>query len=186
MFEFGARIISRIYEAVKKRALTFLAGFVFAIFCFIGINAAMEPASKPGFCGSRCHEMRTAYRSWELSTHGANKIGFRAECVNCHLPSKEEQYFAHVFTKAYEGGKDVFIHYFIGGYDIEKAREKALKHMPNKRCMHCHDSLLTKPGSSAARKAHLAVLSRPEAKENRCVSCHEDAGHQRQRKLFSP
>ncbi len=183
---FGARIISRIYEAVKKRALTFLAGFVFAIFCFIGINAAMEPASKPGFCGSRCHEMRTAYRSWELSTHGANKIGFRAECVNCHLPSKEEQYFAHVFTKAYEGGKDVFIHYFIGGYDIEKAREKALKHMPNKRCMHCHDSLLTKPGSSAARKAHLVALSRPEAKENRCVSCHEDAGHQRQRKLFSP
>jgi nitrate/TMAO reductase-like tetraheme cytochrome c subunit len=163
----------------------FLVGFAFAILCFIGINAAMEPASKSEFCGSKCHEMKTAYRTWELSVHGANKYGFRVDCVNCHLPSKD-RYFTHVATKAYVGSMDIFKHFFIGGYDIEKARKKALEHMPNKRCVHCHDSLLTKPGSSSARKAHFASLSRPDAPENKCVECHQGTGHERQNKLFAP
>jgi nitrate/TMAO reductase-like tetraheme cytochrome c subunit len=163
----------------------FLVGFAFAILCFIGINAAMEPASKSEFCGSKCHEMKTAYRTWELSVHGANKYGFRVDCVNCHLPSKD-RYFTHVATKAYVGSMDIFKHFFIGGYDIEKARKKALEHMPNKRCVHCHNSLLTKPGSSSARKAHFASLSRPDAPENKCVECHQGTGHERQNKLFAP
>jgi nitrate/TMAO reductase-like tetraheme cytochrome c subunit len=163
----------------------FLVGFAFAILCFIGINAAMEPASKSEFCGSKCHEMKTAYRTWELSVHGANKYGFRVDCVNCHLPSKD-RYFTHVATKAYVGSMDIFKHFFIGGYDIEKARKKALEHMPNERCVHCHDSLLTKPGSSSARKAHFASLSRPDAPENKCVECHQGTGHERQNKLFAP
>jgi nitrate/TMAO reductase-like tetraheme cytochrome c subunit len=163
----------------------FLVGFAFAILCFIGINAAMEPASKSEFCGSKCHEMKTAYRTWELSVHGANKYGFRVDCVNCHLPSKD-RYFTHVATKAYVGSMDIFKHFFIGGYDIEKARKKALEHMPNKRCVHCHDSLLTKPGSSSARKAHFASLSQPDAPENKCVECHQGTGHERQNKLFAP
>lgn len=163
----------------------FLVGFAFAILCFIGINAAMEPASKSEFCGSKCHEMKTAYRTWELSVHGANKYGFRVDCVNCHLPPKD-RYFTHVATKAYVGSMDIFKHFFIGGYDIEKARKKALEHMPNKRCVHCHDSLLTKPGSSSARKAHFASLSQPDAPENKCVECHQGTGHERQNKLFAP
>ena len=163
----------------------FLVGFAFAILCFIGINDAMETASKAEFCGSKCHEMKTAYRTWELSVHGANKYGFRVDCVNCHLPSKD-RYFTHVATKAYVGSMDIFKHFFIGGYDIEKARKKALEHMPNKRCVHCHDSLLTKPGSSSARKAHFASLSQPDAPENKCVECHQGTGHERQNKLFAP
>lgn len=166
-------------------APVFLVGFAFAILCFIGINAAMEPASKSEFCGSKCHEMKTAYRTWELSVHGANKYGFRVDCVNCHLPPKD-RYFTHVATKAYVGSMDIFKHFFIGGYDIEKARKKALEHMPNKRCVHCHDSLLTKPGSSSARKAHFASLSQPDAPENKCVECHQGTGHERQNKLFAP
>ena len=181
-----SKVIGLVMGVVRKRGPTFLAGFIFAILCFVGINAAMEPASQPEFCAGQCHEMKAAYRSWELSAHGANKNGFRAECVNCHLPSKEDHFFAHVLTKAYEGGKDMFIHYVLRrDYDAEKARAKAHEHMPNERCMHCHDSLLTKPGSSAARKAHLAVLSRPQAEENRYVACHEGVGHQREEKLFS-
>ena len=174
------------FEIITKREFIFFLGFIFAVLCFLGLNAAMEPASKPQFCGSQCHEMKAAYRSWELSVHGANKYGIQVGCVDCHLPSKEKEYFAHVFTKAFEGGKDIFKHYFIGGYDTEKARSKAREHMPNKRCMHCHDSLLTKPGSSAARTAHIEVLNRPDESEIKCIECHEDVAHQRQSKLFSP
>ncbi len=187
MFRFAPRrIISWTFEVIKKRLLTFFVGFTFAILCFVGLNAAMEPASKSEFCGSNCHEMKTAYQSWELSVHGANKNGIQVGCVNCHLPSKEDAYFAHIFTKAYEGGKDVFKHYFIGGYDIEKARAKAREHMPNKRCVHCHNSLLTKPVSSASRTAHMDVLNPSDETEIKCIECHEEVAHQRQNKLFSP
>lgn len=173
-------------KKVLKHIPIFLLGMTFAILCFLGLNIAMEPASKPEFCGSTCHEMGDAYQAWELSVHGANKRGIEVGCVDCHLPSKEKQYFAHIFSKAYEGGKDFFKHYFIGGYDTEKARARARERVPNKRCMHCHDSLLIKPGSSAARKAHLEVLKPTDESEYLCIECHENAGHERESKLFSP
>jgi cytochrome c nitrite reductase small subunit len=170
---------------VRKYSVAFFAGIVFAVLCFIGINAAMEPASKSEFCGGQCHEMKAAYRSWELSPHGANKYGVRVECIDCHLPPKDE-FFRHTIAKAYDGGKDVFKHYFSDGYDIEKARTKVLEHIPNKRCMYCHNSLLTKSGSSAARAAHMEVLNPSDEDEFRCVECHEDVAHERENKLFSP
>ena len=147
------------------------------------LNAAMVPVSKSAYCGSKCHEMNTAYLTWELSPHGSNSRGLRAECIDCHLPSKEK-YFSHMTAKAYEGAKDIYKHYFGGDYDVEKIRLRILEHLPNDRCLGCHNSLLFKPGSSAARTAHTAVLTRPDAKENRCLKCHEDIGHQRQNKIF--
>jgi len=170
---------------IKKRGLTFLAGVVFAVFCFVALNAAMEPVSKSEYCGSKCHEMNVAYQSWELSVHGANKSGFRIECVDCHLPAKDK-YFAHVAVKMYEGAKDIYKHYFGGEYDIERIRQKVLDHIPSQRCLNCHDDLLAKGGNSAARIAHVASLNQPQAAENRCVRCHENTGHERQNKLFLP
>jgi cytochrome c-type protein NapC/trimethylamine-N-oxide reductase cytochrome c-type subunit TorC len=184
MFKFGARIVSRIFGAVKKRALTLLVGFAFALLCFIVLNAIMVPVSKSEYCGSKCHEMNTAYLSWELSSHGTNASGIRVECIDCHLPVKD-RYFTHLAAKAYAGGKDIYKHYFGDEYDLEKIRKRVLDHISNQRCLHCHDNLLAKAGSSAARIAHTAVLAEPDAPENRCVQCHEDVGHQRQNKLFS-
>ncbi|MHC4594874.1 MAG: cytochrome c3 family protein [Planctomycetota bacterium] len=185
MSQIGTKVYCWISEVIKKRGLTFLAGLIFAILCFVGINTAMEPASKSEFCGSTCHEMKAAYRTWELSTHGANEYGFRVECVDCHLPPHHE-YFRHVATKAYEGVKDICKHIFIGEYNFEESLKRARAKMPNKRCMHCHDNLLTKPGSSAAIKAHKASLANPDEPENKCVECHQGTGHERQNKLFSP
>jgi cytochrome c nitrite reductase small subunit len=168
-----------------SRMWAFLAGLLFAILCFVGLNAAMVPLSKSEYCGSSCHEMNTAYLSWELSPHGTNAYGVRVECVDCHLPPKEE-YSTHLAAKAYEGAKDIYVHYFGGPYDTQKIRKRVSSRLSNQRCLHCHDHLLDKPGSPAARTAHMAVLAEPGAPENRCVQCHEDAGHQRHSKLFSP
>ncbi|MBN1806764.1 MAG: NapC/NirT family cytochrome c [Sedimentisphaerales bacterium] len=175
----------RIYVTVRKRIWTFLAGFLFALLCFVALNAAMVPFSKSEYCGSKCHEMNTAYLTWELSSHGSNSRGIRVECIDCHLPAKD-RYFAHVAAKAYEGGRDIYKHYFGGEYDREKIRLRVLEHLPNERCLGCHNNLLAKPGNSAARIAHSAVLAKPELEENKCLKCHEDIGHQRQNKLFSP
>ncbi len=185
MFMLRAGIISSICEAVKKRISTFLAGFVFALLCFVALNAAMVPVSKSEYCGSKCHEMNTAYLTWELSTHGTNIKGIRVECIDCHLPEKDK-YFAHITAKAYEGAKDMYKHYFGDEYNGEMIRQKVLDRISNQWCLHCHDNLLAKPGDSAARIAHIAVLAKPDAEENRCIQCHENVGHQRQNKLFSP
>jgi trimethylamine-N-oxide reductase (cytochrome c) cytochrome c-type subunit TorY len=164
--------------------LTFLAGIAFSLLCFILLNAAMVPVSKSEYCGGKCHEMGTAYRTWELSSHGANNMGIRVECIDCHLPSKDK-YFTHVAAKAYVGAKDIYKHYFGDEYDVEKMRQRVLSHMPNQRCLNCHDDLLTKPGSSASRIAHVAALANLDVPENKCVRCHEETGHQRQNKTFS-
>jgi cytochrome c-type protein NapC/trimethylamine-N-oxide reductase cytochrome c-type subunit TorC len=160
-------------------------GFAFALFCFVAINAALEYTSTSPFCGVACHEMGPAYRTWELSTHGANKYGFRVECIECHLPPKDK-FFTHLAAKSYTGAKDIYKHYLGPDYDLEKTRKMVLDQISSHRCLHCHDSLLLKPGSSASMKAHLEAVNEPLAPENRCVVCHEDAGHQRLEKLFSP
>ena len=171
----------RICDFIKKRGLTFLVGLVFAILCFIGINLAMKPVSTSAYCGSNCHEMNTAYQSWELSVHGANKYGIRVECVDCHLPPKDK-YFTHLFAKAYAGGKDVYMHHFGGEYDVEHTRKEVIETLPNERCMFCHDDLLKKPSNSAAMLAHKQI----DSSGLRCISCHENIGHERQRRIFTP
>jgi cytochrome c-type protein NapC/trimethylamine-N-oxide reductase cytochrome c-type subunit TorC len=177
-------MVGWIRRTIRKQVPTFLGGFAFSVLCFFALNAAMVPVSKSEYCGGKCHEMSKAYRTWELSSHGANAVGIRAECIDCHLPPKDA-YFAHVAAKAYTGAKDIYKHYFGPEYDPEGMRKKVLDHMSNEMCLHCHDALLAKPGSSAARIAHVAALAEPDAPEHRCIQCHENAGHQRQTKLFS-
>ena len=168
---------------VRKRGPAFAAGLLFAVLSFIGLNAAMEPVSRSEYCGSNCHEMNEAYRTWELSVHGSNRVGIRVECVQCHLPSKEK-FFRHVAVKAYEGGKDVLMHHFGGEYDSEAVRSKALGKVPNERCQSCHADLLKQPGSMAARHVHALVAAEPDAAEHKCVKCHEHVGHDRVNKLY--
>ena len=108
MLGYAVRIVGLIYAAIKKKALAFLAGLAFAVLSFVVLNAAMVPVSKSRYCGSKCHEMNTAYLTWELSPHGTNASGIRVECIDCHLPAKDK-YFTHITAKLYEGGKDINI-----------------------------------------------------------------------------
>ena len=169
----------------KRQVLVFLAGGIFAVLCFAAINAAMVPVSKSDYCGSKCHEMNTAYQSWVLSTHDGNNNGVSIECIDCHLPPKEN-YFTHLVAKGYEGGKDIYKHHFGGEYDQDNIRKKVLGHLSSQRCFGCHDDLMAKPSNPAARIAHIASLAKPDEPETRCLACHEDAGHERNNKLFSP
>ncbi len=132
MGKYGQKLIGCIFGVFKKRALTFSAGFVFALLCFVALNAAMEPVSKSEYCGTRCHEMDTAYQSWKLSIHGVNERGLHSECIDCHLPSKDN-YFTHIVAKAYEGGKDLYKHHFGGEYEVEEVRERVLAHISNEK-----------------------------------------------------
>jgi cytochrome c nitrite reductase small subunit len=168
---------------LKKYLAAPAVGVVFAIGCFLTINAVSHHFSTAEYCGGNCHQMKSAYRSWELSAHYANDSGVVAQCVDCHLPAKEK-YFRHMAAKTYAGIKDVYKYHFGGEYDPEKMRNKVLEAMPNERCLNCHSNLLTKPRSSAARLAHQTVLNPEEDVKPRCVECHEKL-HERERKVFA-
>ncbi len=183
MGKYGQKLFRWMSGVFKKRALTFFVGFGIAILCFVGLNAAMKSVSKSNYCGSKCHEMHTALHTWKLSVHGGNKGGLQAECIDCHLPAKDN-YFSHMIAKAFEGGKDMYKHYskrFFGGeYDIEKVRVRVLDRMKNDKCMRCHVSLLGKPSSEMVREAHMESLKPADTSEQiKCVECHEEVGHQR-------
>jgi len=177
--------VRKIFKVIKKHIPAFIVGVGFAVLSFVGLNAAMEHTSRPDYCGSKCHEMQTAYQTWEISEHAAGQNGVRTECVNCHLPPKDK-YFAYVAAKVRCGTMGVYNHYFGGEYDLEKTRKKVLDSMRDGTCVYCHDNLLVKPSGPAARIAHTASLARPDSPEARCLACHEQVGHQRESKLLSP
>ncbi len=169
--------------AVRRYWIAFLAGFAFAIVCFLAVVAAAERFSTAEYCGGKCHEMNAAYRSWELSAHYANSSGVVAECIDCHLPPKDD-FFTHMTNKLHAGLKDIYKHHFGGPYDSDKMHKKVLEEMPNERCLNCHRNLLAKPSSSAARIAHEAVLYPTEDLKPRCVQCHQQL-HEREKKIYS-
>ncbi|MCK4998549.1 MAG: NapC/NirT family cytochrome c, partial [Anaerohalosphaera sp.] len=93
-------IAKKIWKFARKRGPAFITGLATAVICYFGISWAIEPTSKSSYCGSACHEMNISYQTWELSSHGSNNFGIRVECVDCHLPPKEN-FFTHVTAKAH-------------------------------------------------------------------------------------
>jgi cytochrome c nitrite reductase small subunit len=177
-------ILKNIISGVKKYKIPFILGFLAAVSFFFILEAAMKPVSKSEYCGTQCHEMNTAYQSWELSVHGSNSRGLQAQCVDCHLPAKEE-YVNHLISKGLAGAKDMYVHHFGDEYDVETIRKKVVEHFNVKRCLHCHNNLLAKPGSSAARLAHTSAINDADKDGSSCIDCHENVGHERQAKLFT-
>ena len=171
----------RVCKFVRKHAITFIVGFVGAIICFVILENVMKPFSTSKYCGS-CHEMDTAYKTWEVSSHGANRYGFRVECVDCHLPSKDN-YFKYMAKKTYTGLKDAYIHYFGDEYNLEDVRGKVIANFPNSNCMKCHKELLASPESSDALAAHKEFLNQPGDSKMKCVTCHSDL-HKRAPEMF--
>ncbi|MEN8127918.1 MAG: NapC/NirT family cytochrome c [Planctomycetota bacterium] len=180
-----SRIIRWGFRAFKRWGTPFFLGIAVSIICFLSLNAVMEPFSKNTYCGTACHEMNTAYQTWELSHHAANADGIRVDCIQCHLPPKED-YFTHLAAKSRAGAKDMYMHHFGPEYDVETIRQEVLERVSNETCTHCHDDLLIKPSDAKAREAHLAAQQEPDKPENKCTACHEDAGHKRNTKLYSP
>ena len=131
-------------------------GIVIAFPLFSMSYYTMVRTSTPEFCAS-CHEIKPAVVAWRSSTHTNNAAGVVADCMDCHLPAPENT-FEFFFAKSYHGLKDVVIHFTMGEYDQEKARNNAYASFENSQCQKCHRNLLNMPYKRGAMLAHRSVL----------------------------
>ena len=135
----------------------------------------MVRTSTPEFCAS-CHEIKPAEVAWRSSTHTNNAAGVVVDCMDCHLPPPHDT-FNFFFAKTYHGIKDVAIHFTMGEYDQEKAREHAYASFDNSQCQKCHRNLLNMPHKRGAMLAHRSVLYAKPGYEKKCIDCHYDLVH---------
>jgi len=162
--------------AGSVKALILIAiGILIAFPLFSMSYYTMVRTSTPEFCGS-CHEIKPAVRAWRESTHVNNAVGVMVDCMDCHLPAPQNT-FDFFFAKTYHGIKDVAIHFFVGEYDQEKARNNAYAAFDNRECQKCHRNLLHMPHKRGAMLAHRAVLYAKPGYEKKCVDCHYDLVH---------
>ena len=135
----------------------------------------MVRTSTPQFC-ALCHEIQPAYRDWKTSSHGFNKQGVVADCMDCHLPAPHDT-FDFFYAKAYHGLKDVMAHISLEDYDRAKNREHAYADIKNKQCLKCHRNLLYLPDNRGAMLAHRTVIFPRKNYEKKCTDCHRNLVH---------
>lgn len=127
-----------------------------------------------------CHVHPHAEDSWKLSKHVNNASGVMTNCVDCHLPPKENTW-DHYTAKAALGLRDVwgYITKDSADFDWEQKSEleHAVKYIPNESCVKCHQNLFPEGVTDDAVTAHLYYEENVEKLNLQCISCHLDAGH---------
>jgi len=153
----------------------------FVLFCGIIIGLAIsllaaemiERTSGKAFCSS-CHSMQGVARAYEEDIHGGmNAIGFKARCVDCHLP--HDSVFHYVRMKAYNGAKDVLGEIFWAkSFDWIANLKNKEEFVYTSGCLKCHDLNAIHYDIPKAFPAHKDFLS---GKVTSCLKCHENVGH---------
>ncbi|WP_294078667.1 SUMF1/EgtB/PvdO family nonheme iron enzyme [Proteiniphilum sp. UBA5384] len=160
-------------------------GFFLTIGIFIGIVfvAALYQTSvyfSTNESCMMCHVHPHAEESWMLSVHVNNSSGVMVNCVDCHLPPKDDTW-AHYTAKLSLGVRDVWGHLTKDPEEIDWERkselEHAVKYIPNESCVKCHQNLFPQGVSDEAITAHLYYEENAEKLDLQCISCHLDAGH---------
>lgn len=166
-------------KAVFLAVITATA-FVTILLAFLSTNV-IHATGKSEFCSS-CHEMDTFVKTYERDTHGgANRVGVKADCANCHLP--QDSQIDYVATKVVSGTKEVVKH-FSGNfsnkeyYENRKNREDFVY---SSGCISCHQEIDNgefKTDNEKAKKMHKYYLSKKGSDQAvECVSCHIEVGH---------
>ena len=176
MTEKGSSVAKKpFWKRAIRPAILIALGILIAFPLFSMSYYTMVRTSTPDFCAS-CHEIKPAVVAWRSSTHTNNASGVVVDCMDCHLPAPQNT-FEFFFAKTYHGLKDVAIHFFVGEYDQEKARNKARAAFRNSECQKCHRNLLNMPYKRGAMLAHRSVLYARPGYEKKCVDCHYDLVH---------
>ncbi len=160
----------------KKLALIIIASIGVGLLIAILATDKIVETGHAEFCGS-CHEMQGMVKAFDDDVHGGNnKIGFVAECTDCHLPHNSTMGF--LIAKGFAGAKDGWSNATkdMSKFDWTENRKHRTKFVYDSGCLKCHVKLKEK--TSANPKALLAHKSYfNQSTKLNCVSCHQHVGH---------
>ncbi len=162
----------------KKLLLTgLMAGVFLTLVMVLASGFMVETTNTDQFCVS-CHVMTPFRNAWAESKHGGqNARGFKAQCVDCHLP--HGNFVEYLTTKAITGTSDVINNMIIDPYTYDwvgAAEANRLKFTYDSACRNCHSDLTPKGLSSGGRRAHNTYLMGRTTKK--CADCHPHVGHE--------
>ncbi|WP_163534061.1 cytochrome c3 family protein [Helicobacter suis] len=155
----------------------FVGGCVLGVVLSIVTVQAVEWTGDDRFCGM-CHIMTPEVDAYHLDKHGGkNGVGFKATCVDCHLP--HDNIINYFVTKTILGLHDVYGNTFKNPYkfDWEENRRRAKEYVFDSGCLRCHEDLKSETTSNMkAFLPHRDYFSGLSHKK--CVECHLDqVGH---------
>ncbi len=164
-----------LYHLRKNLLLVLFIGFVVGLLATIYTNKLLEYTSTNESC-NMCHVHPHVFDSWRLSTHYNNSSGFRARCVDCHLPPKGQGYLPEKMKAA---ARDVYGLVFKDSADynweLKSTLEEAKHHVFKVSCLNCHHNLFPLTLTKEGQDAHLYYTQNED--ELRCINCHLNVGH---------
>lgn len=137
----------------------------------------LERTNANASCAS-CHEMDRAVESWIGSSHYVNRSGMHVDCIDCHLPPKDN-IIRFAAVKGVKGLRDLTGHLLQEPYDARAATERLLRTIPDTTCTECHAELFSPRMTDEGRVAHRAYLYPKTGERRNCLSCHPQVGHRR-------
>lgn len=162
-----------------KKFVIILIGMFFGVIICWGTYEGITRTGDDKFCVI-CHEMTPMFLSYRNDVHGgAGDVGFKAECVDCHLP--HNNIVNYVYTKARNGVVEGAIHFFgdVENIDWHKNRERKDEFVFDDGCIKCHQNFTNLPNLSHKGKQmheHYTLLQGTN-KQIGCAQCHIEVGH---------
>ena len=157
----------------------FLAGILIGFGIFISAYQMSVYFSSNESC-MMCHVHPHVEASWKQSVHYNSKSGVVTNCVDCHLPPKD-QTINHYSAKIKLGIKDAwgFLVKDSADFDweLKSELENAVKYIPNESCKECHRNIFPSGITDDAITAHLYYEENEKKLDLQCISCHLDVGH---------
>ena len=169
--------LKELLTARKKVLFAGLAfGVVLTVVSVLASGFMVETTNTDTFCVT-CHHMTPFRTSWLDSVHGGNNPqGFRAQCVDCHLP--HGSFVEYLTAKAITGTSDVLHNIVFDPYEFDwaaNAEKNRLNFTYDSACQSCHRNLTPRGQSTGGFIAHRAY-QRGKVKK-RCTQCHPHVGH---------
>jgi len=164
-------------KGIKK--WIFLAGIGLGFALFVTAYQVSVYFSSNESC-LMCHVHPHVEQSWKRSVHVNSRSGVITNCVDCHLPPKD-QTWNHYSAKVKLGVKDLW-GYLVKdsadfNWDMKSELENAVKYIPNASCVACHANLFPAGVNDDVIIAHLYYENNEKKLNLQCISCHLDVGH---------
>ena len=163
----------------KKYKKIFVFGLIVGIALFISAYQVSIYYSSNESCMS-CHIHPHAEKNWKQGVHVNSKSGVTVNCVDCHLPPKD-QTWNHYSAKVKLGVKDLWGYLTKDSadinWDMKSELEHAVKFIPNESCKACHKNLFPSRITNDGIISHFYYEENEKKLDLQCINCHLDAGH---------